>query len=142
MVPVSSRCSTRFGSRFNHAQRCTWRSSRSQVGGRESLDARDRLLWTWLFAVMAPLASALHIVMAADTSGLKSRMSGREPTPTFRTQSDLSHSAPLMRRSHAMKAILPLFTIAYATVALLFAAAALAVMGFCGDGIVGRDWPS
>ena len=36
---------------------------------------------------------------------------------------------------HAMKAILPLFTIAYATVALLFAVAALAVMGFAVMGL-------
>ena len=34
-----------------------------------------------------------------------------------------------------MKAILPLFTIAYATVALLFAVAALAVMGFAVMGL-------
>jgi hypothetical protein len=36
---------------------------------------------------------------------------------------------------HEMKAILPLFTIAYATVALLFAVAALAVMGFAVMGL-------
>ena len=38
-------------------------------------------------------------------------------------------------KMHEMKAILPLFTIAYATVALLFAVAALAVMGFAVMGL-------
>ena len=94
-------------------------------------------------ASLACGASAAHAVMSGLSDGAFTRlntfgarpMSGREPTPTFRMQSDLFHSVPVMRRSHAMKAILPLFTIAYATVALLFPFEALAVMGFAVMGL-------